>query len=227
MNHRSGGKESTVHGELSACVAGGFVWRARKWAAKLRKRANEQWVFPAQSLGVLSWSGDVTTHGRVQEWSSRKRLGTRLGFFIFVPTSKRALSIQPKRSVWIFGNYQTRMQQHFLKFPKTGQPCKVCPNFRKKFSRKFSFHSTLLPEKLEHSVEWFAFWKFNIFQNFWKLFREISVPVCRRFQVFEKFWFHGKRTMSPCRYHNNVKWSKRRFLFLLQRVHDLFFYPNV
>ena len=45
-----------------------------------------------------------------------------------------------------------------------------------KFSRKFSFHSTLLPEFLKFSVEWFAFRKFNSFRNFWKLFQEISVP---------------------------------------------------
>ena len=48
--------------------------------------------------------------------------------------------------------------------------------FSKKFSRKFSFHSTLLPEFLQFSVEWFAFRKFNSFRNFWKLFQEIYVP---------------------------------------------------
>ena len=59
---------------------------------------------------------------------------------------------------------------------KRGQPCEVYPNFRKQFSWKFSFHSTLLPEFLKFSVEWFAFQKFNSFRNFWKLFQEISVP---------------------------------------------------
>ena len=37
------------------------------------------------------------------------------------------------------------------------------PIFSKTFSRKFSFHSTLLPECLEFSVEWFVFRKFNSF----------------------------------------------------------------
>ena len=50
------------------------------------------------------------------------------------------------------------------------------PKLPKFFSRKFSFHSTYLPQFLEFSVEWFAFRKFNSFRNFWKLFREISVP---------------------------------------------------
>ena len=44
------------------------------------------------------------------------------------------------------------------------------------FFRKFSFHSTLLPKFLEYSFEWFALRKFNSFRNFWKIFREISVP---------------------------------------------------
>ena len=44
-------------------------------------------------------------------------------------------------------------------------------------TRRFSFPSTLLAEFLEFSVEWFAFRKFSSFQNFWKLFREISEPL--------------------------------------------------
>ena len=44
------------------------------------------------------------------------------------------------------------------------------------FSRKFFIYELSLLEFLELSVEWLAFRKFNSFQNFWKLFREISVP---------------------------------------------------
>ena len=40
---------------------------------------------------------------------------------------------------------------------KRGQPLEVYPNFRKQFSQKFSFHSTLPPEFLKFSAEWFAF----------------------------------------------------------------------
>ena len=50
------------------------------------------------------------------------------------------------------------------------------PEFSKTFSRMFSFHSTLLQEYVELSVEWFALQKFNSFRILWKLFREISVP---------------------------------------------------
>ena len=44
------------------------------------------------------------------------------------------------------------------------------------FFPEFSFHSTLLPEFLEFSVEWFAFRKFNSFRISWKLFRKIAAP---------------------------------------------------
>lgn len=60
------------------------------------------------------------------------------------------------------------------------------------------------------------------FPEFTETFLGNLCTICLRFQVFEKFWFHVKCPMSPCRYHNNVKWSKRRFLFLSQRDHDLF-----
>ena len=50
------------------------------------------------------------------------------------------------------------------------------------FSRQLSFHSTLFPEFLEFSVEWLAFRKFNSFRNFWKLFREFSVPFATVFK---------------------------------------------
>ena len=42
--------------------------------------------------------------------------------------------------------------------------------------------ATLLPEFLEFSVEWLAFRKFNSFRNFWKLFREFSVPFATVFK---------------------------------------------
>jgi len=64
----------------------------------------------------------------------------------------------------------------FSKISKTEVNLEGIPKFSKKFSRKFSFHSTLLLELLEFSVERFAFRKFNSFQNFRELFGEISVP---------------------------------------------------
>lgn len=53
------------------------------------------------------------------------------------------------------------------------------------FSPKFSFHSALLPEFLEFSVEWLTFRKFNSFRNFWKLFREFSVPFAAVFKFLK------------------------------------------
>ena len=56
--------------------------------------------------------------------------------------------------------------------PKQRTTSRRIPKFFEKFSRKFSFQSTFLPE---FSVEWVAFRKFDSFRNFWKLVREISV----------------------------------------------------
>ena len=50
------------------------------------------------------------------------------------------------------------------------------PKFSKFFPGSFFVYELSLLEFLELSVEWLAFRKFNSFQNFWKLFREISVP---------------------------------------------------
>ena len=108
---------------------------------------------------LTGWSTPIKNYPSICETnlSNRKwtlRSGSKL----------RALSIQPKLLAGIFGNLQWRMEQHFHLFSK-------------KFSRKFSFHSTLLLEVLEFSVEWFAFRKF-------KSFREISEP----FAAVSKFW---------------------------------------
>ena len=48
------------------------------------------------------------------------------------------------------------------------------------------FPLSLLPQFLELSVGWFAFRTFNSFQNFWKLFREISVPFTTSIYKFLK-----------------------------------------
>ena len=64
-----------------------------------------------------------------------------------------ALYIQPKLPAGIFGNLQQRKGQHFHLFSK-------------KFSRNFPFHSTLLAEFLEFSVEWFVLRKIQKFPEF-------------------------------------------------------------
>ena len=54
------------------------------------------------------------------------------------------------------------------------------------FYRKFSFHSTLLPEFLEFTVEWLAFLKFNSFFLY-------HLPL---FPIFQKFWLTGGSVLS-------------------------------
>ena len=102
----------------------------------------------------------------------------------------RALPIQTKRLVWIFGNFQKRMEQNRPKLKKKknrGKHREVYQNFRIFFPEvEISFHLSLLPQFLELSVGWFAFRTFNSFQNFWKLFREISVPFTTSIYKFLK-----------------------------------------
>ena len=103
----------------------------------------------------------------------------------------------------------------FRHFQKRGQPREVYPNFRKKIPRKFSFHSTLLPEFLKFSIEWFAFRKFNSFRNFWKLFQELSVPFASvsKFSKVLVEWkapkvYVFRRTQSGSTNHEKVKCAK-------------------
>ena len=58
------------------------------------------------------------------------------------------------------------------------------PIFSKTFSRKFSFHSTLLPECLEFSVEWFVFRKFNSFG----ISRNFSGKFLFHLKLFPNVW---------------------------------------
>ena len=95
----------------------------------------------------------------------------------------------------------------FSKFPKKRATLRGIPRFSKISSRKFSFHSILLLENLEFSVEWFAFRKLNSVRDFWKLFREFSVPFAA-FPNFRKFWLNGKRL-----YEGRDHWE-RSFAFL-------------
>ena len=80
----------------------------------------------------------------------------------------RAFSIQSKLLVESFGNLQQRKEQHLHLF------------FFFLTSRTFSFHSTLLPEVLEFSVEWFALREF-------KKFREIFEPFAAVSKLLESF----------------------------------------
>ena len=102
---------------------------------------------------------------------------------------QRALSIQPKRPVWIFANFRERMEEHFPKFPKVTS--QSIPKFSKVFAEVF-FPFNFARGKLEFSVELFWFRKFNYFRNFWKLFRENSVPFAA-VSKFSKVLVDAKR----------------------------------
>ena len=103
----------------------------------------------------------------------------------------------------------------FPTFPKKRPTSQDIHKFSKKISRKLSFHSTLLPEFLQFSVEWFAFRKFNVRGGGirdkpkerlrWRLtVSGISGNFSRKFlyhlplfQNFRKFWLNEKRPRSP------------------------------
>ena len=69
--------------------------------------------------------------------------------------------------------------------------------FSETFSQKLSFHSTLLSDFLEFSVEWLALRKFNRVGNFWKLFQEISVPFAA-VSKFSKVLVEWKAPLVIC-----------------------------
>ena len=107
---------------------------------------------------------------------------------------QRALSIQPKRPVLEFRQLPGANETKIPKISKMSEPLRGKPKFSKMFSRKFSLHSTMLPENLEFSVEWFAFRKIiQQFPEFLETFPENFCTICHRFQIFESFWLNGKR----------------------------------
>ena len=82
-----------------------------------------------------------------------------------------------KNSGLISENSTDEWNSVFRNFIKRGQPCKVYRNFRQNSSRNFSSILNFLSKFPEFSVEGFTFRKFDKFQIFWKLSREISVLI--------------------------------------------------
>ena len=85
------------------------------------------------------------------------------------------------------------MEQHFPKFLKKGTTLqRYTQIFENFFPEVFFLHSTVLPEFLEFSVEWFAFGNSTAFE----ISRNVSgkflyhLPL---FSSFRKFWSSGKR----------------------------------
>ena len=101
---------------------------------------------------LTGWSSPIKNYHSICETNPSNRKWT-------LRSSRKlwALSIQPKLPAGIFGNLQWRKGQHRHLFSK-------------KFSRNFPFHSTLLAEVLEFSVEWFVLRKIQKFPEFLETF---------------------------------------------------------
>ena len=69
-----------------------------------------------------------------------------------------------KMSAWNFRQLPVTNGTAFPKISKK-RTSRGIPKFLQTLYQQFSFHSTFLPKFLEFSVQWFAFWKFNSFQN--------------------------------------------------------------
>ena len=124
-----------------------------------------------------------------------------------IPTEKTgALSIQPKRPVWIFRQLPVVNGTAFSKISRTtsrGIP-KIFGNFS--------------PEFLEFSVECFAIQQFP---EFLETFPGNFCSICRCYANFRKFWFNSKRPRSTCSdvlllpyiFHRNDPKSRVSFTF--------------
>ena len=113
---------------------------------------------------------------KIQHWWISSQNGTRV-YVWNIPTEKTgALSIQPKRPVWISATSTSEWKSIFPKFPKRGRPRGIAKIF-----------GNFFPEFLECSVEWLAIQQFP--ENF---------CICRCYANFRKFWFNGKRPRSTC-----------------------------
>ena len=141
-------------------------------------------------MGLASVSGIVSRNAVVSHWPiffslsliiaqgafySAKTSGLNFRQFPAQPAKRRGISgrrFSPSEKIRprLAGYFQQQMK------PQNRTTSRGIPRFSRNFSRKFSFHSTLLPEFQKFSVKWFPFWKFNSFRNIWKLFRQISVP---------------------------------------------------
>ena len=105
------------------------------------------------------------------------------------------------------------MEQHFPKFLKKGTTLqRYTQIFENFFPEVFFLHSTVLPEFLEFSVEWFAFGNSTAFE-FLETFLGNFCTICHCFQVFESFGRvesaqNFNQSMSA--YHYFV-WKTRKF----------------
>jgi len=109
-----------------------------------------------------------------------------------------ALSIQPKRSVWISATCSSEWNSIFQNFPKRGQPRKVYLNFRKKFSLEVFF-----PLNFASGIYTIFGWMVRIseiqqFPEFLGTFPENFCTICRYFQIFNSFgWMKSILSLSP------------------------------
>ena len=117
----------------------------------------------------------IIAQGAQGTFHSAKTSGLNFRQFPVQPAKRRRIS---GRRFSPFEKIRLRLAGYFQQQikPQNRTTARGIPRFSTNFSRKFSFHSTLLPEFQKFSVKWFPFCKFNSFRNIWKLFRQISVP---------------------------------------------------
>ena len=90
-----------------------------------------------------------------------------------------------KKSGLNFGNFQERVEQHFPKFPKRGQPREVYPNFGKLFPGSFLSIQFCFRNFLNFRLSGSHNGKFNSFGNFsWEFLYHLLL-----FPNFWNFWF--------------------------------------
>ena len=114
---------------------------------------------------------------------------------VFWTSQSWALTIQPKRQVWIFGNFHKRMEQHFPKFPKKRPTSRRRPKVsKKKFQGSFlSIHDQLCPQNMENSSHFENSTAFGISATFCEKF----LYYLSLFPNFPNFWLNEKRPLSP------------------------------
>ena len=126
------------------------------------------------------------TAAKVWCWFQRClwRNGTRVSFGNIRTEKTGALSIQPKRPVWISATSSSEWNSIFQDFQKEDNLAGYTQNFRKLFpgiSRNFG---------------WMV--RNSTVSGISGTFPENFCSICRCYANFRKFWFNGKRPRSTC-----------------------------
>ena len=105
-----------------------------------------------------------------------------------------ALSSPQKILVWISGNFQWQMEQHFPEFPGKKTTMQSVP----KFSPNFSPGISILLDFPEPWISWIFGWMVSNFWNFWsRIFSTKFLYHLLLFICFRNFCLDGKWPFSP------------------------------